>query len=161
MINVIEETTAKYLEYMIHSFMNGLETLLEIDGLSDEELETIYALGYNYFTYGKYEAARDIFELLTAYAPYTPHYWRALGAVNQQLEDYKPSIEAYDMAIIMDEKDVVSYVYRGETQILSGNIEEGLRDLDTVIKIGSFYPEWQSWVERATLLLKILKPKQP
>lgn len=151
----IENTAAHYLEFMIHGFMNGLITLQELEGISDEEMETIYALGYNFFTYGKYDAAKDIFTGLTAYAPYTAHYWRALGAVNQQLKDYLEAIAAYDMAIANDELDVVSYVYRGESQILSGNREAGLQDLDRVLQVGTQFPEFGAWVQRAELLLSL------
>ena len=137
----------------IHGFMNGLITLQELEGISDEEMETIYALGYNFFTYGKYDAAKDIFTGLTAYAPYTAHYWRALGAVNQQMKDYAEAIAAYEMAIANDESDVVSYVYRGESQILSGNPEVGLQDLDRVLEVGLEFPEYAAWVQRSELLL--------
>lgn len=154
---MIETTAAKYLEFMIHNFMNGLITLLELEGISDEEMETIYALGYNYFICGKYPAAKDIFTILTAYAPYTAHYWRALGAVNQQMKNYTEALAAYDMAIANDEYDVVSYVYRAESQILSGNMEDGLRDLDQVVKIGATIPQWEPWVKRAKLLLRLHK----
>lgn len=149
----IEQTAASYLEFMIHGFMNGLITLQELEGISDDEMETIYALGYNFFTYGKYDAAKDIFIGLTAYAPYTAHYWRALGAVNQQLKDYGEAISSYDMAISNDERDVVSYVYRGESHILSGNIPAGLKDLEAVITMGGDFPEFQAWVQRSTLLI--------
>ena len=151
----IENTAAQYLEFMIHGFMNGLITLQELEGISDEEMETIYALGYNFFTYGKYDAAKDIFTGLTAYAPYTAHYWRALGAVNQQMKDYVEAIAAYDMAIANDENDVVSYVYRGESQILSSNVEAGLKDLDKVLQIGSQYPQFAPWVQRSELLIRL------
>ena len=151
----METTTARYLEYMIHGFMNGLITLMELEGISDEEMETIYALGYNYFTYGKYEAAKDIFTGLTAYAPYTAHYWRALGAVNQQLKNYPEAIAAYDMAIANDESDVVSYVYRGESQILSGNVAAALEDFEKVRSIGALYTEFKVWAKRSELLLRV------
>ena len=151
--NEIENTAAQYLEFMIHGFMNGLITLQELEGISDEEMETIYALGYNFFTYGKYDAAKDIFTGLTAYAPYTAHYWRALGAVNQQMKDYAEAIAAYDMAIANDEADVVSYVYRGESNILSGSVEAGLEDLERVLAIGGDYPEFGAWVQRSELLI--------
>lgn len=151
----IEQTAAQYLEFMIHGFMNGLITLQELEGINDEEMETIYALGYNFFTYGKYDAAKDIFSGLTAYAPYTAHYWRALGAVNQQLKDYGEAIASYDMAVANDERDVVSYVYRGESYILSGNVEQGLRDLQMVVQIGGDYPEFSAWVQRSRLLLSL------
>ncbi len=151
----IENTAAQYLEFMIHGFMNGLITLQELEGISDEEMETIYALGYNFFTYGKYDAAKDIFTGLTAYAPYTAHYWRALGAVNQQMKDYAEAIAAYDMAIANDENDVVSYVYRGESQILSANVDAGLQDLKKVLQIGSAYPQFAPWVQRSELLIRL------
>lgn len=149
----IERTAAQYLQFMIHGFMNGLITLQELEGISDEEMETIYALGYNFFTYGKYDAAKDIFVGLTAYAPYTAHFWRALGAVNQQLKEYGEAIASYDMAIANDERDAVSYVYRGESHILSGNIDAGLRDLDHVMEIGQAMPELAPWVQRSGLLI--------
>ena len=151
----IESTAAQYLEFMIHGFMNGLITLQELEGISEDEMETIYALGYNFFTYGKYDAAKDIFTGLTAYAPYTAHYWRALGAVNQQLKDYPEAIAAYDMAVANDENDVVSYVYRGESHILSGNVDSGLQDLERVVTLGANYPEYSAWVQRSHLLLRI------
>ena len=151
----IEATAANYLEFMIHGFMNGLITLQELEGISDEEMEMIYALGFNFFTYGKYDAAKDIFTGLTAYAPYTAHYWRALGAVNQQLKDYQEAIAAYDMAIANDEFDVVSYVYRGESQLLARNRDAGLHDLQIVIQLGADAPQLGAWVQRAELLLKL------
>ena len=157
----IETTAAQYLEFMIHGFMNGLITLQELEGISQDEMETIYALGYNFFTYGKYDAAKDIFTGLTAYAPYTSHYWRALGAVNQQLKDYAEAIAAYDMAVANDESDVVSYVYRGESQILSGNVKAGLLDLNKVVQIGGNFPEYAAWVKRSDLLLRIHRGELP
>lgn len=153
----METTTARYLEYMIHGFYNGLLTLMELGGISDDEMETLYALGYNFFTYGKYEAARDIFVGLTAHAPYTAYYWRALGAVNQQLKDYAKAIAAYDMAIANDETDIVSYVYRGESQILSGNVEAAIEDFEEVLRIGADYPQFEAWVKRSELLLRLHK----
>ena len=151
----IEATADNYLEFMIHGFMNGLITLHELEGISDDEMEMIYALGFNFFTYGKYDAAKDIFTGLTAYAPYTAHYWRALGAVNQQLKDYQEAIAAYDMAIANDEFDVVSYVYRGESQLLARNRDAGLHDLQIVIQLGADAPQFGAWVQRAELLLKL------
>jgi len=152
---MINKYADDYLEFMIHSYYNGLVILQELEGISDDEMESLYALGYNFFTYGKYEQAKDIFVELTAYAPYTSHYWRALGAVNQQLGDYAEAIAGYDMAIANDETDVVSYVYRGESKILRGELKDGLEDLKKVTEIGIEYPKFEPWLERSRLLLDI------
>ena len=151
----MDAVASKYLEYMVHGFYNGLLTLKKLENLNDDELETVYALGYNYFVYGKYQAAKDIFTGLTVYAPDTAHYWRALGATYQQLKDYARAITSYDKAIANDETDVVSYVYRGESKILAGNIEAGLRDFRQVLKIGPDYPQFEPWVDRSKLLIDI------
>ena len=41
----IENTAAQYLEFMIHGFMNGLITLQELEGISDEEMSSPDSLG--------------------------------------------------------------------------------------------------------------------
>jgi len=160
---IVEPTLARYLEFMIHGFYNGLITLREnlnnAETLSDEELETVYALGYYLFTNGKYKDAKEVFTGLTAYAPYTAFYWRALGAVNQQIKDYEEAVTAYDMAIANDPGDVVSYVYRSESKMLSGKKEEGLTELLKVIEIGGDNPQYLAWVQRARLLISLNKPE--
>jgi type III secretion system low calcium response chaperone LcrH/SycD len=148
-------TTERYLEYLVHGFHDSLLSLAEFEHLDDENFETVYALGYNYFTYGQYEAARDIFVGLTKWAPDTAHYWRALGAVNQQLKDYRKAIAAYDKAIANDEADVVSYVYRGECQILSKDADAAQKDFEEVLRIGARNPQFEAWVKRARLLLHL------
>jgi type III secretion system low calcium response chaperone LcrH/SycD len=150
-----EITAAAYLEFMIHEFYNGLVTLLELEALNDDELETVYALGYNFFTFGKYEAAKDIFTGLTVCAPEKDYYWRALGAVNQQLKQYSEAIAAYDMAVEKNQMDVVSYVYRGESHILSSNVEAGLECLKTAAEIGAEDPQFSAWVQRARFLIDL------
>jgi hypothetical protein len=59
------------------------------------------------------------------------------------------------MAIANDDMDVVSYVYRGESQILSRNVPSGLEDLQAVLQIGSNMPNFAPWVQRAELLLSL------
>lgn len=77
--------------------------------------------------------------------------------MNQQLKGCEEAIDAYDMAIANDDMDIVSYVYRGESQILSGDVEAGLGDLEDVLKIGADYPQFEPWVERSKLLLRVHK----
>jgi hypothetical protein len=57
------------------------------------------------------------------------------------------------MAIANDESDVVSFVYRGESQILSGNVPAGLSDLERVLQIGAQFPQFAPWVQRSELLI--------
>jgi type III secretion system low calcium response chaperone LcrH/SycD len=154
---MIEKTCANYWKHLINDFWDRQTRILESDCSSDEEAEALYSIGYNFFSCGKYDAAENVFQRLTVYAPYSNQYWRALGAVKQQKRDYKDAIAAYDMAIANDERDVISYVYRAESKILSEHIEEGLQDLQMVEKIGKENTQSMPWVDRARLIIKCHK----
>lgn len=154
---MIENTAVKYLEFLIHEYMNRLTTLSTQKDLSDVEIEILYAWGYYLFTCGKYNTAKNIFTRLTAYTPYTAYLWRALGAANQQMKNYADAIAAYDMAIANDETDIVSYVYRAESKILSGSPGASLADLEKAVKIGVKDQQSEAWVKRAKLLLRVHK----
>ena len=123
--------------------------------LLSEDLEIMYAFGYYLFTVGKYEMAQEIFYGLTGCAPYESSYWRALGAVNQQLKNYVEAIAAYDLAIANDPNDIICYVYRAESQFLLGKKEAGLADLTRVLELESVAPQLSPWVQRAKLLLRL------
>ena len=151
----MDTLASNYLELMIHQFYDGTISLMGYTDLNDDEFETIYAVGYNFFTYGDYESAKGVFDRLTTLAPYTAHYWRALGAVNQQMDNFEEAVACYDMAVAMDEADVVSYVYQGESQIMQGNIKDAVASLELAIKNCSQYPEYAPWIARAELLLSV------
>ncbi|MFX1533221.1 MAG: hypothetical protein ACFFDI_03225 [Promethearchaeota archaeon] len=159
---IIKTPIAPYFKFMINNFLINRDKLIKnlfksvnTYDLSAEDLELIYAFGYYLFTYGKYEMAKEIFTGLTGYAPYTSSYWRALGAVNQQLKNYVEAISAYEMAIANDPSDVICYVYRAESQFLLGKKEEGLADLTEVLEMKWVDPQLTQWVQRAKFLLRL------
>jgi len=155
---MILEVAPDYIEFKICQLFNKLNNLKRKENLNylgDEDMELLYEHGYYLFVYGYYEAAKEMFTNLTSCAPYTSHYWRALGAVNQQLEKYDEAIAAYDMAIANDESDIVSYIYLAESLILSKNVEPAMQNLNSALKIGKNFPEFEVWIERADLLLQL------
>lgn len=151
---MIEKSVENFLEFTVRDFYDSLTILKESLYLDDDELDMIYALGYDLFTCGKYEEAKRIFEKLVKEATDTANFWRALGAVRQQLQKYDEAVEAYSKAIENDKNDIVSYAYRGDSKILLGNIEDGLEDLKMLLTIGD--PTLHSeWIRHAELILKI------
>ncbi|MHA1110895.1 MAG: hypothetical protein ACTSRE_07305 [Promethearchaeota archaeon] len=155
---MIEKTAGKYLEFLIHGFYDGI-LLIKEKSPTDNEMETLYAIGYNQFTIGNYELANKIFTNLTAVAPYTSFYWRALGAVNQQMENFSEGIAAYDMAIVNDPGDIVSHVYRSECLIMRGKKKEAIESLEKMLR----NPKTNSpsiWVDRAKLIISAAKKKE-
>ncbi|MBN2155500.1 MAG: tetratricopeptide repeat protein [Candidatus Lokiarchaeota archaeon] len=156
---MIEKTTGKYLEYLIHGYYDGLIRLKQKNNPSDAECEDLYALGYNQFTIGNYKAAKDIFILLTTIAPYTNHYWRAYGAVNQQMENYEEAIAGYDMALANDSRDIVSHVYRSECLIMSEKEKDAIKNLEEILTNPNLNTP-SPWLDRAKLLLAAQQKKE-
>ncbi|MFW9930811.1 MAG: tetratricopeptide repeat protein [Candidatus Thorarchaeota archaeon] len=155
--SILKDTKYKMLEHNINSYIdNNFYLQSEVDSLFDDEAENLYSIGYDFFTNGNYQKSYQIFSRLTALVPNVGYYWRALGAINQQLGSYSEAITAYEMAISFDPNDVVSYVYMAECKILLGSIDQAIDDLNRVIKMPHLNSN-NPWFIRSSFLLKIHK----
>src|SRR6478609_4943236 len=151
----VTATFASLVEFMANKFMRGEVTLAELFALEPREVEVIFMMGHYLFNFGKYQAALNIFSVLTMYKPMVSKYWRAAGAANQALKQYKEAILAYDMALTTNFEDVISYTYRGESKISLGKIDEGIEDLRRAVQVGATKPFYAKWVNRAKTLLSV------
>jgi type III secretion system low calcium response chaperone LcrH/SycD len=76
-------------------------TLKDLRGLSSEDIETIYAIGFNLYNQGKYDQAEPMFQFACLYAHLEPRYWMALGNCRQMSKNYQPAIDAYGFAYML------------------------------------------------------------
>ena len=148
-------TFARLVEFIAKKFLRGEVTLADLLSLDDKEIETVFLMGHYLYNYGKYQAALDVFSVLTLYRPFVSRYWRAAGASNQALKKFKEAIVAYDMALTTNMNDVISYTYRGEAKISAGATEGGIEDLRRAVEVGKNQPFYNQWVNRARALLKV------
>ncbi len=151
----VVETFAKLVEFIAKKFMRGEVTLADLLNLDDKEIEVIFLMGHYLYNYGKYQAALNVFSVLTLYKPFVSRYWRAAGAANQALKKFNEAIVAYDMALTTNLNDVISYTYRGEAKISAGMPAEGVEDLRMAVEVGVQQPFYAQWVNRAKTLLKV------
>jgi type III secretion system low calcium response chaperone LcrH/SycD len=151
----VVETFARLVEFIAKKFLRGEVTLADLLNLDDKEIEVVFLMGHYLYNYGKYQAALNVFSVLTLYKPFVSRYWRAAGAANQALKKYNEAIVAYDMALTTNMNDVISYTYRGESKIKAGLEAEGVQDLQTATEVGVSQPFYQQWVNRARTLLKV------
>ena len=151
----VAETFAKLVEFIAKKFLRGEVTLADLLGLDDKEIEVIFLMGHYLYNYGKYDAALNVFSVLTLYKPFVSRYWRAAGASNQALKNYKEAVVAYDMALTTNQNDVVSYTYRGECKISAGLVDQGLEDLKKAVQAGKGQSFYAQWVNRAKTLLQV------
>ncbi|OGR13136.1 MAG: hypothetical protein A2341_08545 [Deltaproteobacteria bacterium RIFOXYB12_FULL_58_9] len=153
----VVETFARLVEFIAKKFLRGEVTLGDLLNLDDKEIEVIFLMGHYLYNYGKYQAALNVFSVLTLYKPFVSRYWRAAGAANQALKKYKEAIIAYDMALTTNLNDVISYTYRGESKIRANLTAEGLEDLKLAVEVGTNQPFYDQWVNRARTLLHVRK----
>ena len=151
----VTATHAKLVEFIANKFLRGQVSLGELFTLSDKEIEVIFLMGHYLFNYGKYQAALNVFSVLTMYKPMVSKYWRAAGAANQALKKYKEAVVAYDMALTTNFEDVISYTYRGESKISLGQVDGGIGDLRRAVEVGASKPFYGKWVNRARTLLSV------
>lgn len=151
----VSATFAKLVEFLAKKFMRGEISLAELFSLNAREVEVIFMMGHYLFNYGKYQAALNVFSVLTMYKPMVSKYWRAAGAANQALKKYKEAVLAYDMALATNFEDVISLTYRGESKISLGQPADGIEDLRKAVRLGAQKPFYGKWVNRATTLLKV------
>jgi len=151
----VAETFARLVEFIAKKFLRGEVTLADLLSLDDKEIEVIFLMGHYLYNYGKYQAALNVFSVLTLYKPFVSRYWRAAGAANQALKKYNEAIIAYDMALTTNLNDVISYTYRGESKISNGMAGEGVEDLKTAVQVGAGQVFYAQWVNRAKTLLKV------
>ena len=151
----VVETFARLVEFIAKKFLRGEVTLADLLNLDDKEIEVIFLMGHYLYNYGKYQAALNVFSVLTLYKPFVSRYWRAAGAANQALKKFKEAIVAYDMALTTNLNDVISYTYRGEAKISAGLGTEGIDDLKMAVEVGVTQAFYAQWVNRAKTLLKV------
>lgn len=80
----------------------GVKTLLEkgstlkqLKGVTNDELEAVYALAFGYYQTGKYDEAHKLFQFLVLFDHLNAKYWFGLGAVQQALKDYQSAVVSY------------------------------------------------------------------
>jgi type III secretion system low calcium response chaperone LcrH/SycD len=80
-------------------------TLKDVRGLSQDDIETIYALGYNLYNQAKYDQAEPMFQFACLYSHTEQRYWMALGNCRQMAKKYQPAIDAYGFAFALNLED--------------------------------------------------------
>ncbi len=149
------ETFGRLVEHLANSFLRGDITLAELMELNDSEIQVVFMLGNYLYNYGKYQPALHIFSMLTVYKPFVSKYWRAAGAASQALKKYPEAITAFDMALSTNINDAISYTYRGECKLASGQEEGGIEDLKMAIVTGQNRAVYHQWINRSRTLLKV------
>ena len=79
----------------VEALIKDNATLKQLKGVSNEELEAVYALAFGYYRTGKYDEALKLFQFLVLFDHLNAKFWMGLGAVQQVLKDYQNAVVSY------------------------------------------------------------------
>jgi type III secretion system low calcium response chaperone LcrH/SycD len=140
------------LEQMAAAILQGQTDIAALNGLTVEEMEAIYGLGYGFYTAGQHREALDIFRFLCLHRHLEPKYWLGLGAVNQMLGDYGTAVQSYAVCGLLDPTDPQVSLRAAECFIALGDAKSAGVALEAVLQLCAGAPQYAHWAERAGVL---------
>jgi tetratricopeptide (TPR) repeat protein len=109
--------------------VTGQITIAEAVGISRKQLYTIAHRGYQLFTSGKLEEARQIYAGLVAADPFDSVFHCHLGAVLWRLGETDQAFDEFDTSIRFNIANVDALAGRGELYLQKGEVKKGIEDL--------------------------------
>lgn len=129
----IHETDLDDTVYQLLEYVHKGVSLKDIEGVSDGEMDEIYACAYHFYNERKLDEAESLFKLLCMYDLENANYVIGLGAVHQFRKNYQKACDFYALAYVMAENDFLPMIYGGQCQLLMGNVGRALQCFDTVV----------------------------
>jgi tetratricopeptide (TPR) repeat protein len=109
------------------AFQEGRLTLAEVGGFTDNELDGAYACACKYAEMGQLGEAAQIAGYLIFIDPYKARYYQLVAICMQRLKMYEAADHFYGLSLSIEPGDVRSLIFRGETKIMMGHTDDGLR----------------------------------
>lgn len=130
-INNPESITEEKIAAVLKEIGDGA-TLRALRGISDEEMEAIYAMGVNFYKAGNYGDAEKVFKFLTMFDHLSSRYWTAMGSLRQAQRKFADAITAYKLASFLDLENPKPMYYAAECLLALGQKTEALDALAAV-----------------------------
>lgn len=103
--------------------------------ITDEAKEKLYSLAYEYYNFGKYEDASDLFRLLMQMSPNDERFWLGGGACFQQQKEYNQAIAHYAFAAIQFGNNPYFPFHSAECLLALQQVDAGMKALNDAKKI--------------------------
>jgi type III secretion system low calcium response chaperone LcrH/SycD len=91
------DLTPEDVQTIMEAMFQGA-TVAEAAGVTQQQLEALYALGHNLYTTGRQSEAETVFKGLCLYDYSDSRFWTGLGASLQAGAKFREAIDVYSMA---------------------------------------------------------------
>lgn len=116
----MDKITENKIAEAAKAFAKGA-TMKEVKGVTNDELEAVYSLGFGYYRTGKFADAQKLFEFLVLFDHLNAKYWFALGAVQQAQKDWQKAIASYGYSSFLDLENPKPQFHAAECYLALGD----------------------------------------
>lgn len=113
------DTAEQELDTILDAVNQGV-TLKEIHGISDEQMDGLYSLAYDFYQQGRLDEAEKFFRFLCIYDFYCVDFLMGLAAVYQLKELHQKAADIYAVAFAQGDADYRPMLYAGQCQLAMG-----------------------------------------
>lgn len=129
-----DKAKQEYIDFAVETLLKG-GTLKEIRGISNDELEAVYTVAYNFYRAGQYKEADTLFCFLTQFDHLNPKFWIGLGAVRQAKKEFEAAFDAYSYAAFLNARDPKPQYYAAVCLLALGEKEKAATVLSTMEQV--------------------------
>lgn len=130
------------------------ETVAPYQGLTRAQEKEVSLFGHKLYESGRHEEARQVFEGLVASGVRDAFPHTMLGTLYLARKDRDRALALFEMALVIDSKDLAARVYRGEIRLHRGQVKKAIEDLEWARSVG---PRGDAFTERAKRVLKMIE----
>lgn len=131
----IPEKEYKMLEdpLKLQQYVKSGKTLQEIVGYPKKTMHKFYSAACRLFEKQRYEDSADAFIFLTTMNPFSECYWLGLGMSEQMKGCYSDALLAYNMAIVIEKTNPISYYHAASCHKALYDFENAIISLNYAI----------------------------
>lgn len=128
-------------EGLVDALLTEGVTLAGIKGITEEELEAVYALAHEDLAEGRTDAALDGLTFLVRHNPWEARFQYSLALCLQTLGQHQAAGTHYGQALLLDATDAACAFRLGECLVALDDLEGAREAFDSAVKLSWLQPE--------------------
>lgn len=114
---ISQKLSEEYSDALLDAIQNGA-SLKDVQGITDQTMQGVYSLAYDFYSHGKLNDAESLFRFLCVYDFHNPEYAMGLAAVYQLKKNYHKAIDFYALAYSQAKDDYRPMFYAGQCNLM-------------------------------------------
>ncbi|MBW2067598.1 MAG: SycD/LcrH family type III secretion system chaperone [Deltaproteobacteria bacterium] len=147
------------VEGIVQKVVSGKSTLQIELGITDKELEAVYAIGYTQYVNGKYEDAKKTFSILMMFNPLNYKYCFSLASAFKMLNDLETASLFYLFSCSLDPENPEPHLQLAECLVQLDDLIGAKENFERAIQIAGDKEAYTAVKNRAKMLLEGVEAK--